>query len=183
VIDETNLTFKKFSRRIEVLIQESKEEINRKTAKSAKKNAEEIFETVRLSRTPKISFNDIVFIVIKVAYGTDVFEDTKNIEVAHQLTYQKVIRDGNYLELSEEEMVIQLLSYIENISYLGSSNKRKGKNTKDITPLILSTGIAGSVSPILSAYTQQITLLEFQTRSNSFFLSNWFDNNSQNSAF
>ena len=101
----------------------------------------------------------------------------------HQLAYQKVIRDRNYLELSEEEIVTQLLSYIENTLYLGSSSKEKEKDTGDITSLILPTGIARSVSPILSAYTQQITLLEFQTRSNSFFLSNWFDNNSQNSAF
>src|SRR6266540_3806516 len=53
--DETNLTFKKFLRRLEVLIQESKEETNRETAKSTRKNAEEIFEIVRLGRTSKIS--------------------------------------------------------------------------------------------------------------------------------
>src|SRR6266498_4586608 len=51
--DETNLTFEKFSRRLEVLIQESEEETNRETAKSARKNTEEIFETVRLGRTSK----------------------------------------------------------------------------------------------------------------------------------
>src|SRR6266498_2804458 len=56
--DETNLAFKKLSRKLEVLIQESKKETNSETAKSAKKNAEEIFETVRLSKTPKTSFND-----------------------------------------------------------------------------------------------------------------------------
>src|SRR6266498_5549616 len=44
--DETNLTFEKFSRRLEVLIQKSEEETDRETAKSARKNTEEIFETV-----------------------------------------------------------------------------------------------------------------------------------------
>src|SRR6266542_4384149 len=53
VIDETNLTFEKLSRRLEVLIQESKEETNSETARSVRKNAEKIFETVRLGRTPK----------------------------------------------------------------------------------------------------------------------------------
>jgi len=81
--DETNLTFEKFSRRVEVLIQESEEETNRETAKIARKNTEEIFETVRLSRILKISFNDTISIVIGVAYRTDIFEDAKNIEVAH----------------------------------------------------------------------------------------------------
>src|SRR6266540_3667250 len=71
--DETNLTFEKFSRRIEVLVQESEEETNRETAKSARKNTEEIFKIVRLSRTPKTSFNDTVSILIRVAYGTRVF--------------------------------------------------------------------------------------------------------------
>src|SRR6266542_4413160 len=50
--DEINLVFEKLLRRLEVLIQESEEETNRETAKSAKKNAEEIFETVRLGRIP-----------------------------------------------------------------------------------------------------------------------------------
>src|SRR6266542_1443462 len=40
--DEINLAFEKLSRRLEVLIQESEEETNSKTAKSARKNAEEI---------------------------------------------------------------------------------------------------------------------------------------------
>src|SRR6266498_3673268 len=66
--DETNLTFEKLSRRLEVLIQESKEETNREIAKSTRKNAEEIFETVRLNRIPKTSFNDTVSILIGVAY-------------------------------------------------------------------------------------------------------------------
>src|SRR6266508_1408163 len=56
VTDETNLVFEKLSRRLEVLIQESEEETNSKTAKSTRKNVEEIFETVRLGRTPKTSF-------------------------------------------------------------------------------------------------------------------------------
>src|SRR6266498_1222985 len=73
VTDETNLTFEKLSRRLEVLIQESKEETNREIAKSVRKNAEEIFETVRLGKIPKTSFNDMVSILIGVAYGTNVF--------------------------------------------------------------------------------------------------------------
>jgi len=89
----------------------------------------------------------------------------------HQLAYQKVIRDRNYLELSEEEIVTQLLSYIENTSYLGSSSKGKRKDTGNIILLILPTGTAGSVLPILTAYTQQITLPEFQISNSNFFLS------------
>src|SRR6266498_2369374 len=181
--DETNLVFEKLSRRLEVLIQESEEETNNETAKSARRNAEEIFETVRLSKTPKTSFGNTVSILIGVAYRTNIFDNVGNIEIAHQLAYQQVVRDENYLELTEEETVTQLINYIEKTPYLRPLSKGKEKETGDITPLILSTGIAGSVSPILFAYTQQITLLEFQSRSNSFFLSNWFDNNSQNSAF
>ncbi len=45
-IDKINLTFKKFSRKLEVLIQESEKETDREIAKSVRKNAEEIFETV-----------------------------------------------------------------------------------------------------------------------------------------
>src|SRR6266542_4289082 len=82
VTDETNLTFEKFSRRLEVLIQESKEETNREIAKSVRKNTEEIFETVRLNRIPKTSFNDTVSILIGVAYEIGIFGDAKNIEVA-----------------------------------------------------------------------------------------------------
>src|SRR6266511_1019229 len=78
VTDETNLTFEKFSRRLEVLIQESEEETNREIAKSARKNVKEIFETVRLGRTPKTSFNDTVSILIEVTYGTKIFADTGN---------------------------------------------------------------------------------------------------------
>src|SRR6266540_6523095 len=85
VTDETNIAFEKLSRRLEVLIQESEEENNQKTAKSVRKNTEEIFETVRLNRTPKTSFNDMVSILIGVAYRTNVFENARNIELAHQL--------------------------------------------------------------------------------------------------
>src|SRR6266508_1531374 len=88
--DETNLAFEKLSRRLEVLIQESEKETNNKTAKSARKNAEKIFETVRLSKTPKTSFNDTISIVIGVVYGTNVFDNASNIEIAHQLAYQQV---------------------------------------------------------------------------------------------
>src|SRR6266542_1079820 len=151
--DEMNLAFEKLSRRLEVLIQESEEETNNETAKSARRNTEEIFKTVRLGRTPKTSFNDTVFILIGVAYGTNIFDKASNIEITHQLAYQQVVRDGNYLELSEEEMVTQLINYIEKTSYLRPSSKGKEKKTGDIMPLILLTGTAISVSPILPAYT------------------------------
>ncbi|SRR6266542_572971 len=104
-IDETNLTFKKFSRILEILIQESEKETNKKIAKSVRRNAEEIFEIVRLNKLPKTSFNDTVSIVIRIAYRMSVFENTNNIEVAYQLAYQKIIKDGNYLELLKEETV------------------------------------------------------------------------------
>src|SRR6266498_3374587 len=180
--DETNLVFEKLSRRLEVLIQESEEETNNETAKSARKNAEEIFETVRFSKTPKTSFNDTVSILIGVAYGTNIFDNARNIELAHQLAYQQVIKDENYLELSEEETITELINYIEKTPYLKPSSKGKEK-AGDITPLILPTSTTGSVSPILPAYTQQITLPEFQPRSESSFLSSWFNNSNQSSAF
>jgi len=60
----------------------------------------------------------MVSIVIGVAYGTNVFDNTGNIELAHQLAYQQVVRDGNYLKLSEEETVTQLINYIEKTPYL-----------------------------------------------------------------
>jgi len=75
------------------------------------------------------------------------------------------------LELSEEETVIQLINYIEKTSYLRPFSKGKEKETEDVIPLILPTRTAGLVLPILSAYTQQITLSEFQTSNNSSFLS------------
>src|SRR6266496_4474002 len=167
VTDETNLAFEKLSRRLEVLIQESEEETNNETAKSARKNAEKIFETIRLGRTLKTSFNDTVSILIRVAYGTNIFDNAGNIELAHQLAYQQVVRDGNYLELTEEETVIQLINYIEKTPYLRPLSKGKEKEMGNIMSLILPTGTAGLVSPILPAYTQQITLPEFQTSSNS----------------
>src|SRR6266542_3826057 len=162
--DETNLAFEKLSRRLEVLIQESEEETNSETAKSARKNAEEIFETVRLSKTPKTTFNDTVSILIGVAYGTNIFDNASNIE------------------LSGEETVVEIINYIEKTPYLRPSSKGKEK-AGDITPFILPTGTAGSVSPILPAYTQQITRPEFQPRSESSFLSSWFGNSNQSSAF
>ena len=81
--DETNLAFEKLSRKLEVLIQESKKETNNEIAKSVRKNAEEIFETIRLGRTPKTSFNDTVSILIGVVYGTNIFDNASNIEIAH----------------------------------------------------------------------------------------------------
>ncbi len=87
------------------------------------------------------------------------------------------------MELSEEETVTQLVNYIEKTLYLKPSSKGKEKEMEDITPLILPTETAGLVSPILPAYTYQITLPEFQPRSNSSFLSSWFGNNNQSSVF
>jgi len=87
------------------------------------------------------------------------------------------------LELSEEETVTQLINYIEKIPYLRPLSKGKEKETEDITLLILPTGTVGSVSPILPAYTQQITLPEFQKSNNSSFLSSWFSNSNQSSTF
>src|SRR6266496_2686188 len=171
VTDETNLAFEKLSRRLEVLIQKSEKETNSETAKSAKRNVEEIFETVRLGKTPKTSFNDTVSILIRVAYGTNIFDNAGNIELAHQLAYQQVVRDGNYLELTEEETVTELINYIEKTPYLRPLSKGKEKEMGNIMSLILPTGTAGLVSPILPAYTQQITLPEFQLRSESSFLS------------
>jgi len=171
VTDETNLAFEKLSRRLEVLIQESEEETNNETVKSARRNVEEIFETVRLGRTPKTLFNDMVSILIRVAYGTNIFDNAGNIEIVNQLAYQQVVKDGNYLELSEEETVTQLINYIEKTPYLRPLSKGKEKEMEDITPLILPTGTTGSVSPILPTYTQQITLPEFQTSNNNSFLS------------
>ena len=113
-MDEINLTFKKLSRKIEILLQNEKSN-EKEIARSTRKDAEDIFETVRLSRKPKMSFTDIVSIIIRVAYGIEIFGNTRTIERAYQVAYQKVIQDGNYLELSEEETVFQLLSYIENI--------------------------------------------------------------------
>src|SRR6266540_4119672 len=83
ITDETNLTFEKLSRRLEVLIQENEKETNREIAKSARKNAEEIFEIVRLGRTFKTLFNNIVSILIGIAYRIGIFGDARNIEVVH----------------------------------------------------------------------------------------------------
>ena len=47
----------------------------------------------------------MISILIRVAYGTNIFENASNIEIAYQLAYQQVVQDGNYLELSEEETV------------------------------------------------------------------------------
>ncbi len=113
----------------------------------------------------------MVSIVIGMAYGTNVFGNASNIKIVHQLAYQQVVRDGNYLELSEEETVTKLINYIENISHLRPSSKGKEKETGDVISLILPTGTVGSVSPILPSYTQKITLPEFQTSNNSSFLS------------
>ncbi len=81
------------------------------------------------------------------------FGDANNIEVAHQVVYQKIIRDRNYLKLLEEETVTQLLSYIENTLYLRLSSKGKERDIRNIISLVLPIGTAGSVSPILPAYT------------------------------
>ena len=46
-----------------------------------------------------------MFILIGVIYGTNIFDNAGNIEIAYQLAYQQVVRDGNYLELTEEKTV------------------------------------------------------------------------------
>ena len=95
----------------------------------------------------------MVSIIIGIAYGTEVFGTEGNIKLAYQLVYKQVIRDGNYLELTEEETITQLLNYIGKTSHLKPfRSKEKNKNIKEITLLVLSTGIQESVSLILLAY-------------------------------
>src|SRR6266511_3862808 len=67
ITDETNLTFEKFLRKIEILIQENKKDDNREIAKSAKKDTEDILKIIRFSRAPKTSINDTASIIIGVA--------------------------------------------------------------------------------------------------------------------
>ena len=55
--------------------------------KSIQEDVENIFEIIKLSKIPKTLFKDMVFIVIKVAYETEVFENTSNIEIAYQVAY------------------------------------------------------------------------------------------------
>ncbi len=132
VTDKINLTFKKLFRKIEIFLQ-NKNNTEKEIAKNIRKDAKDIFEIVRLSRKSKTSFTDTVSIIIKVAYRTEIFENAENIEIAHQVVYQKIISKGNYLKLSEEETVIQLLSYIEQILYLKSLSKGKEKDIRNIT--------------------------------------------------
>ncbi len=149
--NKINLTFKKFFRKLEILLQ-NKDSINRKTAKSIQKDVKNIFKTIKLSRILKTSFKNIVSIIIEVAYETEIFRNAGNIEITYKVAYQKIIKKENYLKLLEEETVTQLLSYIKNILYLKPSSKRKGKNIRNIILLILLTKIQGSVLPILPAY-------------------------------
>ncbi len=107
---------------------------------------------VRLSRISKILFKNIIPIVIRVAYKTKVFENAGNIEIVYQVAYQKIIQEGNYLKLSKKETIIQLLSYIKNISYLRSTSKDKRKDIGNIILLVLSTRTIGSASSILLTY-------------------------------
>ncbi len=87
IINKTNLLFKKFSRKIKILLQNEDTE-ERETAKNAKKDTQDIFETIKLGQILRISFNDIVSIILEVVYGTKVFESKENIELAHQLAYK-----------------------------------------------------------------------------------------------
>ncbi len=67
----------------------------------------------------------------------------------------------------------QCPNYVPWQHFLRLSSKEKGKDTENIILLVLLTGTTGSVSPILSSYTQQIILPEFDTnRSSSFCLDN-----------
>src|SRR6266542_447275 len=78
-IDETNLTFEKFSRKIEILIQENEADDNKDIVKSIRKDAKEIFETVRFSKILEISLEDTASILIRVAFGTSVFGNANYI--------------------------------------------------------------------------------------------------------
>ncbi len=95
------------------------------------------FETIRLSWTLKILFKNTVSIIIEIAYGTEVFENTNNIEVAYQVIYQKIIKKENYLELSEKKTIIQLLSYIEKTLHIKLLNNKKDKNKNISLNIIL----------------------------------------------
>ena len=55
-------------KKIEILLQ-NKEDIDKEIAKSVQKDAKDIFETIRLNRSPKTSFTDIVFIAIRIQYN------------------------------------------------------------------------------------------------------------------
>ena len=83
VTDKINLTFKKFSRKIKILIQENEKDDNRDIVKSARKDAKEIFETVRFSKISETSLKNIASILIGVAFRIGVFGDANNIEIAH----------------------------------------------------------------------------------------------------
>jgi len=65
--NKTNLTFEKLSRKLEILLQ-NKNSTNKEIAKSIKKDTKDIFETLRLNKSPKTLFKNIVSIVIKVTY-------------------------------------------------------------------------------------------------------------------
>jgi len=56
--------------------------------RSAKWDAQNIFEIIRLRWILRISFNDIVSIIIRVAYRTEVFGREDNIKIAYQLAYK-----------------------------------------------------------------------------------------------
>ncbi len=72
-INETNLTFEKLSRKLKILLQ-NENSTDRKIVKSIQKNAKDIFKTIRLSRNLKISFKNIVSIVIGIVYRIEIFE-------------------------------------------------------------------------------------------------------------
>jgi len=55
----------------------------REIAESVRKNAKDIFKTIRISRNPKTSFTDTVFIVIEIAYRIEVFRNAENIKIAY----------------------------------------------------------------------------------------------------
>ena len=85
-INKTNLTFEKFFRKLEILLQ-NKDSTERKIAKSTWKNTEDIFEIIRLSKRLKTLFKNTVSIIIGVAYRTEVFKNTYNIKITHQIIY------------------------------------------------------------------------------------------------
>ncbi len=56
--------------------------------KSARKDAKNIFNIIRVSWTSRISFKNMVLIIIGVAYSTEVFRTEDIIKIAYQLAYK-----------------------------------------------------------------------------------------------
>ena len=74
-------------------------------AKSIRKNTENIFDIIKVSRISQTSFKNTVSIIIKIVYETEIFKNVNIIKTVYQLVYQQIIWEGNYLELSEKESI------------------------------------------------------------------------------